>query len=97
MIEKNEVGDIINELFQDGLVDIFTDEKGEFYFSLSDKGETRSKCDRRSRLNIFLTNIQTSLTTYCQGLKKIIGLLNEDGLASVDGVILSNDGSCLGE
>jgi len=39
MDTENKVSDIIYELLQDGLVDIFTDEEGEFYFSLSDKGE----------------------------------------------------------
>ena len=39
MDTENEVSDIIYGLLQDGLVDIFTDEEGEFYFSLSDKGE----------------------------------------------------------
>jgi len=41
-------------------------------------------------LNVYLTNIQTSLTTYCQGLQKIIGLLNECGMTSVDGAVLFN-------
>jgi hypothetical protein len=30
-----------------------------------------------------MSNIVTSLTTYCQGLQKIIGLLNECGMTSL--------------